>query len=227
MNDMAEIFFKLAIVFFSIVIHEVAHGYMALAQGDRTALYAGRLTLNPIRHMDFFGMVVLPVVSLLAWGVPVGHAKPVPYNPYNLRNQRYGAALVAAAGPLSNIALAALFGLGIRALGAADAQLSLLSFTHILAFIVAINVWLAVINLVPIPPVDGSKVVFPFLPVSIRQRLVSWGHAARPWFSQYWFLLLIAIFFFGRQALFVIFSVVSPAANGLFQLFTGLPAGIF
>lgn len=227
MSDAVEIFFKLAIVFFSIVIHEVAHGYAALALGDRTALYAGRLTLNPIRHMDFFGMVVLPVVSLLAWGIPVGHAKPVPYNPHNLRNQRYGSALVAAAGPLSNIALAALFGIGIRALTTVGVQLSLLSLTQILAFMVGINVWLAMINLVPIPPIDGAKVVFPFLPVPVRQQLVSWGYAARSWFSQYWVLALILLFFFGRQLLFAIFLVVSPAANALFLFFTGFPAGIF
>lgn len=227
MDGIVEIAFKLAIVFFSIVIHEVAHGYAALAQGDRTALYAGRLTLNPVRHMDFFGMLVLPLVSLLAWGVPVGHAKPVPYNPHNLRNQRYGAALVGAAGPFANLALAAVFGLGIRVLTASGAQLSLLPFTQILAFMVAINVWLAMINLVPIPPIDGSKVIFPFLPTPFRQRIVSWGHSTRFWFSQYWFLLLIALFFFGRQALFVVFLAVSPAANGFFKLFTGFPAGIF
>src|ERR1043165_9717830 len=88
--------FQLAILFFSVVIHEISHGYAALLLGDHTAEQAGRLTLNPIRHFDFFGMVLLPIVSVLAFHTPVGYAKPVPYNPYNLRNQRWGSAIVGA-----------------------------------------------------------------------------------------------------------------------------------
>ncbi|HEY4500581.1 MAG TPA: site-2 protease family protein [Candidatus Paceibacterota bacterium] len=105
-----QFIFSLIVLLFSVVIHEISHGYAALFLGDRTAEYAGRLTLNPIKHIDLVGTIILPVISLLLPGSFLfGWAKPVPYNPYNLRNQRWGEAIVAAAGPLSNILLALIF----------------------------------------------------------------------------------------------------------------------
>src|SRR3990167_7689780 len=99
--------FQVAILVMSVVIHEVSHGFMAYALGDSTAKYAGRLTLNPIPHIDPFGSIILPfMLSLLPGGVVFGWAKPVAYNPYNLRAQKWGPGLVAAGGPLSNILVA-------------------------------------------------------------------------------------------------------------------------
>src|ERR1700750_249745 len=100
---------------FSVIIHEVSHGYAALMQGDRTAEYEGRLTLNPLKHIDPVGTLILPILSLMLPGSFLfGWAKPVPFNPYNLRNQRWGEAIVVIAGPLSNIVIALIFGLFIR-----------------------------------------------------------------------------------------------------------------
>lgn len=159
-----EIIVKIAVILFSIIIHEVSHGYAALALGDKTAKYAGRLTLNPIKHIDPFGTVILPI--LLAIGTAgqfvFGWAKPVPYNPYNLSNQKWGDAIVAVAGPLSNILIAILFSVllhfGISAGFANQA------FYDISVFVILMNLILAFFNLVPIPPLDGSKILFTFLP---------------------------------------------------------------
>src|SRR3989338_121736 len=107
--------FQVAILVMSVVIHEVSHGFMAYALGDSTAKYAGRLTLNPIPHIDPFGSIILPfILSLLPGGMVFGWAKPVPYNPYNLRDQKWGPGLVAAVGPVSNLFVALVFGLVIR-----------------------------------------------------------------------------------------------------------------
>src|SRR3989344_7390564 len=104
--------FQVAILVMSVVIHEVSHGFMAYALGDSTAKYAGRLTLNPLPHIDPFGSIILPcVLSLLPGGIIFGYAKPVPYNPYNLRNQKWGPALVAGVGPCANLLVALVFGL--------------------------------------------------------------------------------------------------------------------
>ena len=146
----------------SVVIHEVSHGYAALALGDPTAKYQGRLTLNPISHLDPIGSFFVPLIGYFAGRFIVGWAKPVPFNPYNLRNQRWGEALVAVAGPISNIALAILFGLTIRFL---PEYINISqSFLNLASSVVLINIILAIFNLIPIPPLDGSKILFAFLP---------------------------------------------------------------
>ncbi len=146
----------------SVVIHEVAHGYAALALGDVTAKYAGRLTLNPIKHLDPFGSVILPLLmSMVPGGLMLAWAKPVPYNPYNLRNKRWGELLVAIAGPLSNIAIAILVGLAVRiaiSAGFSGPAISLAFITIIL------NLYLAFFNMIPVPPLDGSKVLMGLFP---------------------------------------------------------------
>jgi Zn-dependent protease len=151
--------FIVAILIMSVVIHEVAHGYAALYLGDRTAQYAGRLTLNPIKHLDLIGSVIVPVLGYLAGGVIFGWAKPVPFNPYNLRSQRWGEAIVAAAGPLSNLSLAIIFGLLIR-----FATFGSQAFYALAGYLVLVNIVLFVFNLMPIPPLDGSKILFSILP---------------------------------------------------------------
>jgi len=156
------------VLIFSVVIHEMAHGYAANWLGDPTARLAGRLTANPIPHLDPMMSVILPGL-LLVTGSPIlfGAAKPVPYNPYNFTNQKWGEAIVAIAGPASNIVIAIIFALLIR-----SAELLQLSQTFVtLAFqVVILNIFLALFNLVPIPPLDGSKILPKFLPFALAMK---------------------------------------------------------
>lgn len=156
---MEQIFYFVVLIF-SVILHEVSHGYMANYLGDPTARLQGRLTLNPLPHIDPVGSIMLPAF-LVFTGSPIfiGYAKPVPYNPHYLTG-KYDELLVAGAGPGVNILIAVIFGLVIRFLG--------LSFqpelTNALSAIVVINLWLALFNLIPIPPLDGSKVLSGILP---------------------------------------------------------------
>jgi len=188
----------------SVVVHEVCHGYAAYALGDKTASYQGRLTLNPLYHLDLFGSILLPLLLVITKaGFIIGWAKPVPYNVYNLRNQRWGEALVAAAGPASNFLIAFVFGLVIR-FGSETLPTSFLELSFTL---VLINVVLACFNLVPIPPLDGSKILFAFLPNRLG--------ALRETFEQYGlFLVLIFAFFF--------WEAITPIISFFVSLFTGL-----
>lgn len=154
--------FYIAALVMSVVLHEVAHGWMANYLGDPTARYAGRLTLNPISHIDPFGSVILPAILVLSSSpFLIGWAKPVPYNPHNLRRGgRWGEALVAGAGPATNFAIALFCALLIR-----------LSFpgSELLLQIVLMNIMLAIFNLIPIPPLDGSKILSDILPRPLQQ----------------------------------------------------------
>lgn len=199
MTDL-NIIFQIAILLFSVVIHEVSHGAVAYWLGDPTAKYAGRLTLNPIPHLDPVGSILVPfIMSLSGIGI-VGWAKPVPYNPYNLRNQRYGPGLVAIAGPVSNLAIAIFFSIFIKILYSAGFIDPI--FINFLMYIIFINVLLAVFNLVPIPPLDGSKVLFAFLPDSMYEFKAK--------LEQYSvFLLLIFIFF--------LFPLITPIVYWIFN----------
>ena len=197
-----EAIFIIIILILSVVIHEVSHGYMAERLGDPTARLAGRLTLNPIKHLDPVGSFIVP---LLMWILPgnfiFGWAKPVPYNPYNLRNQRWGELLVAAAGPASNILLAILFGLVVRFVSVGEAMLS------VLLFIVWINLILAIFNLIPVPPLDGSKILFALLPYqysNVRAVLERYGLI----------IILFFIVFLGR--------LIVPVVGVFFSLLTGV-----
>ncbi len=150
-----DIIFGLVILIVSVILHEVAHGYMANYLGDPTARLAGRLTLNPISHIDPIGSILLPLILVLTHSpFLIGYAKPVPYNPYNLAG-KYDEGLVAFAGPGTNILLALVFGLVIRFAGVALSP----SLLTALATVVYINMLLALFNLIPIPPLDGSKVL--------------------------------------------------------------------
>jgi Zn-dependent protease len=154
------LFFIIALIF-SIIIHEVSHGYMAEFLGDPTARLQGRLTLNPIPHIDLLGSIIVPAgLVLLNAGFLFGWAKPVPYNPYNLRDQKWGELKVAAAGPGVNILLLIVFGLVVRfGTGSLSPQ-----FIELAGLVVFINLMLAFFNLLPIPPLDGSKILRSFLP---------------------------------------------------------------
>jgi Zn-dependent protease len=161
----AEIAIIIALIL-SIVLHEVAHGYAANWLGDPTARLAGRLSPNPLVHIDPLGSVIVPALLFFSGaGVLFGWAKPVPYNPYNLNNQKWGDAIVAAAGPATNILLALIFGILIRLGGVLDLSPS---FLQLSGYIVFINILLALFNLIPFPPLDGSKVIEPFLPYQLK-----------------------------------------------------------
>jgi Zn-dependent protease len=154
--------FQLMVLMISVVAHEVAHGAMAYYFGDSTAHDQGRLTMNPIKHIDPFGSIILPtLLALTKSDFILGWAKPVPYNPYNLHPRRLGEFCVAIAGVSVNFILAVLFGLVLRF--KLELGLSQPVF-EIIQYIVYINLALMVFNLVPIPPLDGSKILLSFLP---------------------------------------------------------------
>jgi Zn-dependent protease len=147
------------VLLFSVVVHEVAHGYIALLNGDPTARMLGRLTLNPVPHIDPIGTILLPLLLLMTHaGILFGWAKPVPVNPLNYRNYRWGEFAVSAAGPVSNLVLAAIFSLLLRL------DLGNPGFMQLAYFGVSINIFLALFNLIPIPPLDGSHIVAILLP---------------------------------------------------------------
>lgn len=198
--------FYIVILIMSIVIHEVSHGFMAERFGDDTARDAGRLTLNPIKHLDIFGSIILPAFLVLTnAGFLFGWAKPVPYNPANFQNQRTGTLAVAAAGVSANFLIAIIFGLVIRFLPNFIAVPQ--SFYFITSAIVIVNLALGIFNLIPIPPLDGSKILFSLLPSSAMPFLYQ--------MEQYsLFFLLIFIVFFA--------DVLSPIMIFLFSLLTGL-----
>jgi len=213
--------FLLLVLIFSVMIHEVSHGVIAYRLGDDTAKNAGRLNLNPFNHIDPMGSIFLPLFLVLV-GSPIlfGWAKPVPYNPYNLRDPRKGAALIGAAGPLSNILIAVIFGILSRLLPlavpvkmllaqaapsgnfeAVNSPLEVLFFAF--AIIVFMNILLAIFNLVPIPPLDGSKVLFALLPQKY--------HSIQRFLEQYGMLILLFFIFFGIGFIF-------PVIHGLYSL---------
>jgi len=195
--------FVLIVVLFSAIIHEYMHGWMADQLGDPTAKNAGRLTLNPISHIDLWGSIIMP--ALLWFGtngsLVFGYAKPVPFNPYNLRDQKYGSAKVGIAGPAANFITALFFGLILRFFPLNNDYL-----IQLLAIIVQINLVLMVFNLVPIPPLDGSRVVMPFLPYKWQIRYAN--------LERYGMLFVLIFILFG-------FQFISPIIIGLFKLIVG------
>ena len=195
----------IAVLFFSIILHEVSHGVVAYWNGDPTAKNAGRLTLNPLPHVDPLGTVVLPaLLALTHAGVLLGWAKPVPFNPINFRNRAVGTFTVGVAGPVTNLVLAAVFALALRAVG----NVNLLS--PLLYYGVSINVFLAVFNMIPIPPLDGSRAVYVFLPRGARRVYASlerWG-----------FAIIIVLLYLG-----VLGRIVLPVHSAIFRFLMGAP----
>lgn len=201
--------FEVVVLIFSAIIHEYMHGWMADRLGDTTAKDMGRLTLNPIPHIDIFGSIILPFILVLSHtGFVFGWAKPVPYNPYNLRDQRYGGAKVALAGPLGNFILALGFGLIIRLVPNMPEMV-----VFFFALIVFINILLMVFNLLPIPPLDGSKVLMPFLPYQWQTKFAQ--------LERYGMLIVLMFVIFGFQLIF-------PLILAIFKLIVGSrAAGLF
>jgi Zn-dependent protease len=195
--------FFIAVLVMSVVIHEVAHGYAAYALGDPTAKLAGRLTLNPLKHLDWFGSLIMPALLIFA-GLPViGWAKPVPYNPYNLRGGKWGPAWVAIAGPASNFVLASIFGLLARLLLASQPLAASLC-----AFVTLINLTLCFFNLIPVIPLDGSKIVLALIPYKYR-------HIER-WLYQYQLVFMIVIILLVTET-----NVLTSITGAVFNLLTG------
>ncbi len=157
-----SVLFYIIVILMSVVIHEVAHGVMANVLGDPTARLAGRLTLNPLKHLDPLGSVILPAALIFLHLPVIGWAKPVPYNPYNLKAGRLGPAYVAAAGPLSNLVIVAFFATLIR--WGVPLGFFSLQFAEFATVVVSLNLMLAIFNLIPVPPLDGSKIIFAALP---------------------------------------------------------------
>ena len=202
-----EFIFQIAVLIMSVVIHEVSHGYAASFLGDETARYQGRLTLNPVKHLDFVGSILVPSISYFLGGFIFGWAKPVPYNPYNLRPGRWSEAAVAAAGPASNIILALIFGILLRVTISMETSWATPAFVQITAMIVFINILLAIFNLMPIPPLDGSKLLFAFFPDKLFQ--------IRGFFERYGLILVLFFIFF-------LWQFISPVIGILFRLITGV-----
>jgi len=194
--------FQIIVLIFSAIVHEYMHGWMAYQLGDSTAKDAGRLTFNPLAHLEWFGSFFLPLVMIVT-SMPFvfGWAKPVPYNPYNLKDKKYGDAKVAVAGPLGNLVIALFFGLLLR-----FSPVVSLTFTGLISLIVYINLVLMVFNLVPIPPLDGSKILAAFLPERLRNRYLN--------SERYGFILVI---------LFVMLAggIIMPAVNFLYRIIVG------
>ncbi len=228
---MPIIILTIAILIISAVFHEYAHGWVAHKLGDDTAKNAGRLTLNPINHLDPVGSIILPLLlAFSGTGFILGWAKPVPYNPYNLRDPKYGDLKVAIGGPAANLIIAVIFGIVARLTPIAAglkqtlvvgflrgnndyllAQMhgSFITSVFVLAVIFCfINLLLMIFNLVPIPPLDGSKVLMAFLPYNWQIKM----HKIEP----YGFFIIIFLLMFG------FFSLIWPLLIFLFSLIVGV-----
>ncbi len=206
MNSIIIIIFQLVVLLFSVILHEISHGYMAYLLGDNTAKDSGRLTLNPLSHLDPMGSFIFPLLMffLTQGSFVVGWAKPVPFNPNNLRKPKRDIGLVGIAGPLINLVIALIFSLLLRFINFFNFTLT--PINEFFGIIIYLNILLAVFNLVPIPPLDGSRVLYSFLP--------------QKWEKHYWMLerygmILIMLFaFFG-------FQLLIPIIESLFSFLVG------
>ncbi len=203
------IFLVITILLFSTVAHEVAHGAVANLMGDPTAKNLGRLTLNPMKHLDPVGSILVPLVLLILPGsLLFGWAKPVPYNPFNLRDSRIGGAIIAFAGPATNIIIAILSGTAARVLYETTSLEQTKGAIVALALMAYINIILAIFNLFPIPPLDGSKILYAFVRVS---------EPTRRSLEQYGFFILLAFILFGGGLL------LGSIIGNIFPFITGSP----
>lgn len=198
--------FYFIILIFSIIVHEVAHGLVAEQEGDPTARNLGRITLNPLKHIDWVGSVLLPLVLILSGtNFLVGWAKPVPYNPNNFHNGRKSEAKVAVAGVVVNLCIAIFFGLVIRAAMAFHYQNTALFVGS--GIIVRLNLVLALFNSIPLAPLDGFRFLNAVLPRSAMKTM--------HFIEQFSLPILILFIFFG-------WALAAPLISKLFALLTGI-----
>ena len=190
-----EIILIIIALIFSIIIHEVSHGLMADRLGDPTARYAGRLTLNPVAHLDPLGSVVIPLLTFFTGGFIFGWAKPVPYNPLNLRNPKRDSMLVGLAGPLSNIVLAVILVVFYKIFETSLPAVSAQFFISI----IRLNFILAIFNLLQIPPLDGSKIFLSSLPIETQVMFETYGI----------FILVVSLMFLSRIVMVVVDTLMN------------------
>ena len=219
-NVIVRVFIWIVPVLFSIVVHEVSHGWMAYRLGDDTAKRMGRLTLNPLPHIDPIGTLILPLIMIIMGGPVFGWAKPVPFNPYNFNrkvNARSGAMWVALAGPSSNLILAfisSFFFIAVHKFFSGLPPLVFFSITQLAQALIFINLVLASLNLIPIPPLDGSKILMRFLPVKFNSYYLA--------LERYGFLILIILLATG-----VFSSLVWVPVKFLYKIFLLVPRVLF
>ncbi len=201
---MFDIVFSIIVLLFSIAMHETAHGFVAYKLGDPTAKYEGRLSLNPLKHMDPIGSFLFPLVTLIITrgnGPTFGWAKPVPINPYNFSDQKWGKIKVALAGPVSNFTIAVISGLILRF------NPSSLFLFSVFGTICLINLSLFVFNLLPFPPLDGGHIIIGLLPESMNNIKI--------FLKQYGFLVLLMLMFSG-------INILSPFVLKIFYFIVGV-----
>lgn len=206
--DLGYTVISFVVLMFSVVVHEVAHGYVAMLCGDHTARLAGRLSLNPLRHVDFLGTIIVPIITTLA-GTSFGWALPVPVNPMNFRHPRRDNVLVSIAGVGANMVLAVICGLALRLsmLGGAFLYAMPESLVIMLVTGCIVNVSLAVFNMLPIPPLDGSHVVASMLPPSLAAAYMGIGSVG---------IIILVVF------MSAIGRIIGPIMLSIVSLLTGL-----
>lgn len=200
---MNTIFFSIIILIISAIAHEMAHGYAADALGDPTPRLQGRLSVNPLRHLDPVGSFLLPLLTYNIGGFIFGWAKPVQFNPYNLKHPKRDEMIIAIAGPLSNACIAIIFGVMVRFNEVLQLPITMVTLASL---VVIINLSLMVFNLVPIPPLDGSKLLLNSIPdryYAFKEGLVR--HS----------LIMFVIFVIGAS------QVITPLIHTLFTIITG------
>lgn len=194
--DFITTLFSIVVLVISVMFHELAHGAVADRLGDPTARLAGRLTLNPLAHLEWMGSFILPLLCIISGsGFIIGWAKPVPFNPRLLKYQRWGPALVAIAGPLMNILIAVLCAIAFRLVAAHGGPVG---FAQMLSVVVMVNVSLAIFNLVPLPPLDGHHILG-----ALFERYRQWSNSLM---RGYGFVIMILVILFAG-------SIISPVVS--------------
>lgn len=197
--------FQLIVLIFSVIIHEISHGFVAYALGDRTAKDAGRLTLNPLKHIELFGSIILPLMLFIMQSpVLFGWAKPVPFNPMNLKNPKRDSGLIGLAGPISNFSVAIIFASILKIMTVFGLLTDPLAI--FINIIILVNIVLGTFNLVPIPPLDGSKILFAFLPRGTEEFQIM--------LEKYGFFILLFFLFFS-------FSIITPIILAIYHFLGG------
>ncbi|MEO0184664.1 MAG: site-2 protease family protein [candidate division WOR-3 bacterium] len=211
-NRLLELVLSLPPLLLALTVHEYFHGYVAYRMGDSTPRFAGRLTFNPLKHIDIIGLIAFLIFRF-------GWAKPVPVNPHNFYNYKKGIIYTAIAGPLSNFLLAIVFGIILRTISFALVIKALMPVWLMIQLGVIYNLILCVFNLIPIPPLDGSKVLFYLLPAKYQ----NYGMH----FERYGFFILIGLIFIDNLGIPILWGWIGPFVNFFGRLFSGTQAFYF